>query len=137
MKLDMDESQDPQPRRRRIAPSPAKELSGTESHNIKTLMAEEPSVNIKPNLYRESRAIAERYGAYIGFDAFYSAAKEFQPRREDFDEFGNLTNEGARKLTRLMGEAIASHSNYSCRVWQGMTKAELNTMREVQGLLPV
>lgn len=137
MKLDMDESQDPKPRRRRIAPSPVEELSGPESYDTETPQAEEPDDKIKTNLYRESGAIADRYGAFIGRDAFYCAVNEFEPRREDFDELGTLTIEGAYKLTRLMGEAIAKYRDYSCRFWQGMTKAELNTMREVQGLPPV
>ena len=123
-------------RRRRIAPSPVEELSGPESYDTETPQAEEPDDKIKTNLYRESRAIAERYGSFIGFDAFYCAAKEFEPRREHFDE-GNLTIEGACELTLLMAEAIAKYRDYSCRVWQGMSKAELNVLREVQGLPPV
>lgn len=116
---------------------PVEEHSEPGSYDPEIKAQEEPHKNKKKNLYRDSRAIAERYGPFIGFDAFYCAVNEFQPRREHFDELGGLTIEGARTLTEIMGEVIATYNDYSCRVWQGMTKAELNVLREVQGLPPV
>lgn len=111
------------PRRRRSAladhnhQNAVEENTQPESFDGKTVEAKKEPHKTK-NLYRESWGIAQRYGAFIGRDAFYCAAKAFQPTPESFSEAGAITHEGVEELLRLMAEAIVMYKDYSCHVWR-------------------
>jgi len=116
---------------------PVEETTEPESFDGKTVKAQKEPHKTKKNLYREARAIATHYGNSIGQEAMYVATEVFQATPESFDRNAILTAEAAIELLRIMGEAVVADQTAAYSLCTHMTKAQLNVMREVQGLPPV
>jgi hypothetical protein len=91
----------------------------------------------RQKLQREAAAIARHFGQPIGFDAMYWATEKSEPTAKSFDREGRLTDEARDEFLRVMGENWENIrdnvAHYVCRI----SRSELNTMRQQQGLPPV
>jgi hypothetical protein len=86
-------------------------------------------VRIVPMSALTSMAVAQRHGHSIGFDAFCKAVQNFDPAPDSFDEYGNLTVNGAFVFAALMHDAIDEFAITGRLLAVNLTKDEIDQVR--------
>jgi hypothetical protein len=103
----------------------------------RTQTKKQAQAEARERLEREAASIAGHFGHSLGCDLMYYAAEAFEATPESFDAEGRLTDEAGDEFLRVIGENWDTVRDNACHYLCQITRTQLNTLREQQGLPPV